>query len=104
MKYYGSVYLGNIDIYNMQELKEFDDPYQALDRANSEWNADPEKQIARLLIVFRKSETSDEISTANNAYFQFTDSNACKMFIKNKSEIKWSKSDEQIWNGNAQMM
>ena len=104
MKYFGAVYLGNIDAYNTQELRAYDDPYQALLKANDEWNADPEKQIARLLIVLRKSEESDEIIIEDKAYFQFTDSDACKAFVENKSKIKWSTSDRQEWNGNAKMM
>lgn len=104
MKYYGTVYKGNIDIYDAREMQEFVNPYAALKAANCEWDSDPEKQIGRVLLVLRASDSNDETVVDDKAYFQFTDSKSCIMFIKNKSEIVWSTPETQKWNGNATQM
>ncbi|MCD7727221.1 MAG: hypothetical protein LUH57_02610 [Ruminococcus sp.] len=104
MKYFGTAYLGNIDAYDMKKLSIYNDPYEALTMANSEWDSDPEKQIARLLIVLRKGETPKESVNEDKAYFQFTDSQACKQFVESKKEIVWSRPENQKWNGNSKLM
>lgn len=104
MKYYGSVYKGNIDIYDVKGLQECESAYAALKIANCEWNSDPEKEIARVLVVIRASDSSDESVTDDKAYFQFVDSNSCDLFIEHKREIVWSTAENQRWNGNATQM
>lgn len=102
MVYYSSVYEGLTGKYNLLKMKEYINPYDALRAANDEWDANPDPQIRRLLVVFEKDASTDEIS--REAYFQFTDSKSCKSFINNQCKIIWSSLDNQIWNGNAKMM
>lgn len=101
MKYYGSPYEGCVGVYDLSKLSAFDDPYSALDCANQKWNSIPDNDIARFLVVV----TDDYESNVHGmAFFQFTDSLACKKFIENSEVIRWSKLDEQLWNGNASLM
>lgn len=103
MKYYGSIYKGFCGKYIVSELQEYSSPYDALKAANNEWNSDPEKQMARLLVVFRKSEGADE-DPDMDAYFQFSDSKSCREFADKQCTIEWSMPENQKWNGNAKMM
>lgn len=101
MPYYGSAYKGCAGVYDLSKLQAFDDPYHALDYANKKWNSIPDNDIARLLVVV----TDDyESNTHGMAFFQFTDSAACKKFIDGNKSIKWSNLDAQMWNGNAKLM
>lgn len=104
LKYFGSIYRGNIKIYDTHTLKTFNDPYEALLYANSEWNREESEWVARLLIVLRKSDSTESAIPEDKAYFQYTDDKACERFAEQKSEIRWSSDKRQIWNGNAKMM
>lgn len=103
MKHCGFVYMGNVAVYRIEEKNTHDNPYDALDEANREWSSDPEKQVARLLVVVRACD-SNENSAKDKAFFGFTDAKACKLFCKRKSEIIWSNSEEQIWNGDYELI
>ena len=102
VKYCGFPYQGRYAIYNTEKELFFDNPYNALKNANAKWDANRDFQIARLLVVVA-------VDTANTsliqyAFFQFTNSKACKNFITSKTDIVWSSNEAQVWNGNAQMM
>lgn len=99
MKYYGFIYEGNIEKYNVASTGSFDTPFDALAEANKKWDSYPDFQIARLLLVLKGDEALN-----NYAYFQFTSSSACKKFILGKENIVWSNPSEQIWNGDATIM
>lgn len=103
MKYYGVSYAGIAGKYDLSELQAFENPYEALDYANRKWEAVPDNDISRLLVVL----TDDYIANEEGlAFFQFTDANACADFIARKEEIIWSCADmnQQRWNGDANMM
>ena len=102
MRYYGSIYRGFVGKYDILKMQEYSNPYDALRAANAEWDATPDLQISRLLVVFGKTATTDEVS--KEAFFQFTDSKSCKAFINDQHKIEWSTLENQIWNGNAKMM
>ena len=104
MKYYGFLYAGMGRTYNYESSTPFDSEYEALKEANKSWDADPNLQIARLLVVLRVEECGDPNVDLKYAFFQFTNSNSCRMFIENKEKVVWSNNDEQYWNGNAHMM
>lgn len=103
MKYYGSPYKGCVGQYDLTELQEFDNPYDALAHANKEWDNDPDPDLhsRRLLVVV----TDDYISNEKGmAFFQFKDFNSCKEFIVRREQIIWSNMAEQKWIGNGNMM
>lgn len=78
----------------------FENEYKALDLANKNWLEENEYQGEhnRLLVVV------DSSNINNVAFFQFTNYNACKKFIKYHNEIIWSNGDDKIWNGDARIM
>lgn len=97
MKYYGMIYVGNIDIYNKKKenTKAYDSPYDALLQANIDWNRKEAVEGHRFFIILQDG------AEKHNAYFQFTDNSACEKFIRDKKHIIWSSPEEQVWNGNA---
>lgn len=101
MKYYGAPYEGIVGKYDLLRLQAFDDPYSALEYANRSWNAIPDNDIARLLIVI---EADENMSIQRQSFFQFTDAKACCQFVAINNQIVWSDIDMQQWNGNARMM
>ena len=101
MTYYGAVYNGMGASYDVSKMQQFTTPYTALDAANKEWNNNPEKQAARLLLVIRIDEQSE---TKDTAFFGFIDSASCSQFATQQDEIKWSTGESQIWNGNSELM
>ena len=92
MKYYGFLYKGRNRSYNHDNCTAFNDKYAALKEANNLWDSDPDLQIARLLVVLRVEDCSEEITGSNYAFFQFTNSQSCREFVKNESKIVWSES------------
>ena len=102
MGYYSSIYKGFTGKYDLLKMQEYSNPYEALKAANDEWDANPDFQIPRLLVIFEKNASINE--TSRYAYFQFTDSKSCKLFINDQRKIIWSTLDNQFWNGNAKMM
>ena len=101
MTYYGAAYNGMGAVYDVSKMRKFATPFAALDAANKAWDNDPEKQVARLLVIIRIDEQSEAKDTA---FFGFTYSASCRQFAANQGEIKWSTSDAQIWNGNSTLM
>lgn len=79
-----------------------DDAYEALKEANKKWNSIPDNNIGRLLVVILQNELNQDEETY--AFFQFTDSNACELFVKKREKIAWSANDKKTWNGNAEFM
>lgn len=104
IKYYGFPYQGRGATYNTGKELFFDNPYNALKNANEKWNANPDFQIARLLVVVALDTSQDNISLIQYAFFQFTNSKSCENFIIDQDKIIWSTNEEQTWNGNAKMM
>ena len=104
MKYRGYIYEGCAKVHYDDNVRAFEDPYDALAYANEEWSRDPNLQIARFLTVVRTGESAEEKSRERYAFFQFTDFHSCKKFATAKSEIVWSEPENQIWNGNARQM
>ena len=104
IKYYGFPYQGRGAIYNTEKELFFDNPYNALKNANNKWNANPDFQIARLLVVVALDTSQDNISLIRYAFFQFTNSKSCENFIVTQNNIIWSSNEDQVWNGNAKMM
>lgn len=104
LKYYSSVYKGNINVYDVSKLQSYDCPYSALKAANDEWNSYPDNHIARLLVIIRQHENNDEITSNNFAYFQFHNSQSCIDYIEKHTEFTWSAPENQFWNGNAKLM
>lgn len=104
MKYYGSIYKGIVGKYDTKDLQGYDTPYDALVYANRSWDADPDLQIPRLLIVLEETDSLERDSIRKEAYFQFTDSKSCEDFAVNAEPIEWSTVDDQKWNGNAHYM
>lgn len=104
IQYYGFPYQGRGAIYNTEKELAFDNPYNALKNANEKWNANPDFQIARLLVVVALDTSKDDISSIKYALFQFTNSKSCENFIVTQNDIIWSSNEDQNWNGNAQMM
>lgn len=80
----------------------YDNAYTALKEANKKWNSIPDNNIGRLLVVIEQSESNQ--NEKMYAFFQFTDSNACELFVKKREKIVWSANGNQIWNGNAEFM
>ena len=101
MTYYGAAYNGMGAVYDVSKMQMFATPFAALDAANKAWDNDPEKQVARLLVVIRIDEQS---KTKDTAFFGFTDSASCSRFAAKQDEIKWSTGESQIWNGNLKLM
>lgn len=105
MNYYGFVYGGRNASYIFDGLSlSFDNPFDALKHANEKWNANPDYQIARLLVVVVLDKLNNNSSSLKYAFFQFTDSTACEQFVSKQNNIIWSENGDQIWNGNAHMM
>jgi len=104
MNYYGFLYAGKNASYEADEtITSFDNPFDALTVANKSWDENPANQIARLLVLVETGKSKDSIAS-RYAFFQFTNSNSCKKFIDDRTEIIWSTPEDQIWNGNAKMM
>lgn len=104
MTYYGAAYNGMGASYDVSKMQQFTTPHAALDAANKAWDNDPEKQIARLLVVIRIDGQSGTMCEKDKAFFGFTDSASCRCFVSKQDEIKWSTSESQIWNGNSTLM
>ena len=100
-KYYGFIYSGINARYDFDNALFFQNPFDALKNANNEWDLNPDYRIARLLVVI---ESEENTSLFRYAFFQFVNSSACEKFIDAQNEIIWSNEENQIWNGNAQMM
>lgn len=103
-KYYGFIYSGINATYDFENGEVFQNPFEALKNANNEWNFNPDYQAPRLLVVIKLENIGYNTPLFRYAFFQFTNSNACEKFIAEQNEIIWSNADDQIWNGNAQMM
>lgn len=103
MNYYGFIYQGNIDVYDMAGVTPCSDPYRALTSANRQWSKLHHPDSERLLIVFRAEEAAEN-ADLERAYFQFTSEKACTDYVARKEEIKWSEEDAPKWNGDAHMM
>lgn len=106
MKYYGSVYLGAGRKYDLSGLRAYDDPYEALLDANAQWNAEPDQdpECARLLVVIQTENRAGREITVQEAFFQFTDSKACRVFAAKREDFSWATEESQNWNGNASFM
>lgn len=106
MKYYGSVYLGAGWEYNLRGLRARDIFYEALLDADAQWNAKPDQdfECARLLVVIQTEIRAGREITVQEAFFQFTDSKACRAFAANREAFSWATEDSQNWNGNASFM
>ena len=100
MKYYGLVYEGNSHTYDTDGKKMYADPYEALKEANEEWQSNPKKQVARLLLVIRESEEGEEPTIHDKAYFQFTDPVSFLNFVKGKVKL----FGQTRLNGNGMVM
>ena len=104
MKYYGSAYLGAGRVYDLRGLRAYDDPYEALLDANAQWDAEPDPYIARLLLVIQTEIQAGKEITVQKAFFQFTNSKACRVFAVKRETFSWATEESQNWNGNAKMM
>ena len=104
MKYYGSAYLGAGRVYDLRGLRAYDDPYEALLDANAQWDAEPDTYIARLLVVIQTEIQAGKEITVQKAFFQFTNSKACRVFAVKRETFSWATEESQNWNGNAKMM
>ena len=104
--YYGFIYQGKNAKYPVAEkVGAFENKYDALEFANSEWDKNPELQVPRLLTVIQIEKSFEKnLATPKYAFFQFADSASCKQFIAGQERIVWSDEDDQLWNGNAHMM
>ena len=106
MKYYGSVYLGAGRKYDLSGLRAHDDPYEALLDADAQWNAKPGQgpECARLLVVIQTENRAGKEITVQEAFFQFTNSEACIAFAASREAFLWASEESQNWNGDAEMM
>jgi len=104
MKYYGMMYHGNVDSYDLSEAIARDSASDALADANREWNRDNDPKGYQLLVVFKRNDDGSVPEKNCNAYFQFVNTDSCVSFIQNRETIKWSNSGSQEWNGDAKVM
>ena len=106
MKYYGSAYLGADWEYDLRGLRAHDDPYEALLDANAQWNVkqDQGPECARLLVVIQTEIRAGKEVIVQKAFFQFTNSKACRVFAAKRETFSWATEKSQNWNGNAEMM
>lgn len=104
MKYYGTIYKGNVGKYDTSSMQSHETAYDALRVADSEWSANPDNQLARLLLVIRTPESGDATQENDRAFFQFKDAASVEAFIDSKCDIIWSSEDYPIGNGNIKTM
>ena len=104
MKYYGLTYKGCAAKNDVSTLHPYQSAYEALKAANHEWSANPDNQLARLLLVIRTPESGEATQEKDRAYFQFKDAASVEAFIDSKCDIIWSSEDYPIGNGNIKTM
>lgn len=104
MKYFGFEYRGMVGVYQTESETVYNTPHEALSAANKKWNSSPDPSERRLLVVIRECDVDDTPTPETMAFFQFADSQSCKKFVDDHSEIIWSIPETQQWNGDAKMM